>query len=200
MPASRTPYQLTPLTTADLPWADLATLKLSDFDLPGGKQRLATQLKEAIHTVGFFYISDFGIDQADVDAQFALAQDLFALPCEEKMKVAVDKSLPGGPLGYKPAGTISTGRGTTDTFEIYDDPKYNSHFERRLRPSAIEETRAMNEKFNKHLHDHVLYRLLVLAAIVLELEDEEALWRMHNYSAMSNCHMRYVGRPLLATR
>ena len=38
------------MTTVD--WADLVTLDLSQFDLPGGKQKLANQLKDAVHKVG----------------------------------------------------------------------------------------------------------------------------------------------------
>lgn len=37
-------------------WADLVTLDLSKFDRPNGKQELASQLKDAVHKVGFFYI------------------------------------------------------------------------------------------------------------------------------------------------
>jgi hypothetical protein len=33
-------------------WADLATLDLSQFDQPGGKSQLATQLFEAIQKIG----------------------------------------------------------------------------------------------------------------------------------------------------
>ena len=51
---------LTSATTVD--WADLITLDLSKFDEQGGKQRLAAQLKEAVHNVGFFYITGFGLD------------------------------------------------------------------------------------------------------------------------------------------
>jgi isopenicillin N synthase-like dioxygenase len=38
-------------------WADLVTLDLSQFDAPGGKQKLANQLRDAVHKVGFFYVS-----------------------------------------------------------------------------------------------------------------------------------------------
>ncbi len=37
----------------ELDWADLVTLDLSKFDAPGGKQELASQLKDAVHKVGF---------------------------------------------------------------------------------------------------------------------------------------------------
>lgn len=33
-------------------WADLATLDLSTFDQPGGKEKLAKQLSDAIQNVG----------------------------------------------------------------------------------------------------------------------------------------------------
>jgi len=34
-------------------WADLVTLDLSQFDAPGGKEKLAKQLDHAVHKVGF---------------------------------------------------------------------------------------------------------------------------------------------------
>lgn len=39
-------------TTYELDWADLATLDLSKFDIPGGKQQLAVQLHNAIEQIG----------------------------------------------------------------------------------------------------------------------------------------------------
>ena len=33
-------------------YADLVTLDLSEFDQPGGKEKLAAQLKDAAHEVG----------------------------------------------------------------------------------------------------------------------------------------------------
>lgn len=45
------------LTTNSVDWADLVTLDLSQYDAPGGKQRLAAQLRDAVHHVGFLYVS-----------------------------------------------------------------------------------------------------------------------------------------------
>lgn len=33
-------------------WADLVTLDLSTFDAPGGKEKLASQLSEAVNRIG----------------------------------------------------------------------------------------------------------------------------------------------------
>lgn len=84
-------------------WAELATLDLSKFDEPGGKQVLAKQLEEAIKTIGFFYIVNFGLSQDEVDRQFAIGKSVFELPTEEKLKYRADLEH-GGYNGYKPLG------------------------------------------------------------------------------------------------
>jgi hypothetical protein len=43
----------TELTVMQVDWADLVTLDLSQFDTPGGKERLAKQLDHAVNKVGF---------------------------------------------------------------------------------------------------------------------------------------------------
>lgn len=47
------PYSHPPETKEDLPWSELVTLDLEDYDRPGGKERLAKQLEHAVHHVGF---------------------------------------------------------------------------------------------------------------------------------------------------
>jgi hypothetical protein len=38
-------------TTADLPWADIKVIDLSTYNLPGGKEQLAEDLREAVSTL-----------------------------------------------------------------------------------------------------------------------------------------------------
>jgi hypothetical protein len=45
-------YTQAPETTHELDWANLATLDLSKFDAPGGKEDLAKQLHTAIEQIG----------------------------------------------------------------------------------------------------------------------------------------------------
>jgi hypothetical protein len=45
-------YVQVPETSENLDWADLATLDLSKFDQPGGKQELATQFRKAMQDIG----------------------------------------------------------------------------------------------------------------------------------------------------
>lgn len=46
------PYMQAPETSAELDWADLATLDLSKFNQPGGKQELAATLARALEEIG----------------------------------------------------------------------------------------------------------------------------------------------------
>jgi isopenicillin N synthase-like dioxygenase len=45
------------LASLTVEWANLATLDLSRFDEPGGKEELAKQLHEAIKKIGQCYVS-----------------------------------------------------------------------------------------------------------------------------------------------
>lgn len=86
-------------------WAELVTLDLSEFDKPGGKQKLANQLRYAAQHVGFFYVKNFDISQEEVDRQFALGREFYDLPLEEKLKYHNLEDLRKGEYnGYRPAG------------------------------------------------------------------------------------------------
>jgi isopenicillin N synthase-like dioxygenase len=186
-----TRYQDIAETTADLDWADLITIDLSKFDQAGGKQELAAQLKHAISTVGFFYVINFGLSEAEVDEQFSLAKAIFDLPDAEKEKYRVNPAKQGF-FGWKPRGTRKQQHGLTDNLELYDDPKFNELYKDVQRPSPLAENAERTEQFQRHMSSFVLRRLLILCAIIMELPDEEALWKMHDYESRSQCHLRYM--------
>ncbi|KAJ9649817.1 hypothetical protein H2198_010857 [Neophaeococcomyces mojaviensis] len=186
-----TRYQGIPETTAELEWADLVTIDLSQFDLPNGKQKLAAQLKHAISTVGFFYVINFGLTESEVDEQFALAKAIFDLPDDEKQKYRVDSSKQGF-FGWKPRGARKQQHGLMDNLELYDDPKWNDIYKDVARPLPLVDAADRAESFQRHMSSFVLKRLLILCAIILELPDEEALWKMHDYESRSQCHLRYM--------
>ena len=54
---------------------------------------------------GFFYVTNFGISQEEVDRQFALGREFYNLPLEERLKFYNAKDLESGEYnGYRPAG------------------------------------------------------------------------------------------------
>ncbi|KAL2812268.1 hypothetical protein BJX63DRAFT_432711 [Aspergillus granulosus] len=182
-------YHQVPETSFDLDWADLSTLDLSQFDQPGGKERLAKQLFDAIQNIGFFYIVNFGLSQEEVDRQFAIGQQIFNLPLEEKLKYRAELEK-GGYNGYKPKGLREIAPGIFDNTEIYNIPKFIPELE-RLQPELISANRRIIEPFARHIHDEIVRKLLTLIAIILELPEDHFL-NVHRYSEVSDCHLRYM--------
>ncbi|KAI0394729.1 Clavaminate synthase-like protein [Xylariaceae sp. FL0594] len=184
-------YEQAPETKFELDWADLVTLDLSQFDQPGGKEKLASQLFEAIQNIGFFYITNFGLTQEQVDEQFAIGREVFNLPEEEKLRYRADLEN-GGYNGYKPLGLREVRPGIFDNTEIYNIPKFIPELE-RPHPAVICRNRPAIERFARHIHENVVGKLLVLFARVLELPEEDFFLQRHRYDgARSDCHLRYM--------
>ncbi|PTB35173.1 hypothetical protein M441DRAFT_94014 [Trichoderma asperellum CBS 433.97] len=165
-------YHQVPETAHELDWADLVTLDLSQFEELGGKARLAKQLQEAIQKIGFFYITNFSLSQEQVDRQFAIGKEVLQLSTEEKLKyrARIEK---GGYSGYKPLG-------------LRFIPAYE-----RPQPEIINQNRHEIETFARHIHDHIVGKLLILCAIILELPENYFL-NHHRYNVKLDCHLRYM--------
>ncbi|KAK3710274.1 hypothetical protein LTR37_010340 [Vermiconidia calcicola] len=182
-------YEQEPESKFDLEWADLVTLDLSQFDTPGGKERLAAQLKSAVHNVGFFYITNFGLSQDDVDRQFAIGKEFFSLPTEEKIKYKADL-MNGNYNGYRPKGSGEILPGKRDNVEMYNVFKFIPQLERE-QPAIVNEHREEIERFQRKIAEDVVQKLLVLISIILELP-EDYLAKGHQYDDVSECHLRYM--------
>ncbi|KKY13702.1 putative 2og-fe oxygenase superfamily protein [Phaeomoniella chlamydospora] len=159
------------------------------FERPGGKRKLANQLSHAIEKIGFFYITNFGFSQEEVDQQFAIGKKLFELPTEEKLKYRADLEH-GGYNGYKPLGLREIRPGKFDNTEIYNIPKFIPEYE-RPHPALIKEHGSEIERFGRHIGEDIVPKLLVLFAIILELPETYFL-KSHRYTEKSDCHLRYM--------
>jgi isopenicillin N synthase-like dioxygenase len=138
---------------------------------------------------GFFYIINFGLTQEEVDHQFAIGKEFFKLDTEEKLKYRADLEN-GGYNGYKPLGIREIAPGYFDNTEIYNIPKFIPEFE-RPHPALIKENWTDIEKFGRYINDEVVFKLLVLFAIILELPEDFFL-KSHRYEEKSDCHLRYM--------
>lgn len=182
-------YVPAPETSATLDWADLATLDLSKFDLPGGKQELAHEFTRALEDVGFFYVTGHGLSDSDIDTQFALAGSVLAPETDKNpYRAALEQ---GDYNGWKPAGTRNLIPGVKDNFEIYNIPKFIPEHKDRLHPAVVKEHWKIIEKFSLHVHEYVVKRLLVVFAVALGL-DEDWFVRRHRYEESSGDHLRYM--------
>jgi isopenicillin N synthase-like dioxygenase len=140
--------------------------------------------------LGFFYITNFGLSQAQVDRQFSLCQQVFSLPDDEKIRYRADLER-GGYNGYKPAGIREIKNGIYDNTEIYNIPKFTPPYNQRAHPTVITRHWDEIEQFARHIHFEIVRKLLVLFALVLELPEDYFL-KMHRYEEKSDCHFRYM--------
>ncbi|KAJ5045714.1 hypothetical protein NUH16_002534 [Penicillium rubens] len=185
-------YDQVPVTKEELDWAELITLDLAQYEQPGGKEDLVRQLDHAVRNVGFFYVKNFNISQEEIDNQFALGREFYALPLEEKLKFHSASDLERGEYNsYRPAGHRILGNSIKDNVQVYNIPKFDGHHD-RPQPSVLAENIKEIEAFSRKCHTEVVEKLLRLFAILLELPDEDQLVRDHQYDVKGEDHLRYM--------
>ena len=89
---------------SDMPFTKIPVIDFGEF-LHGSvsqQREVAAQIGDACRNVGFMYLVNHGVPQALVGDAYAIAQELFDLPLEEKRKVGY---LPGGFRGYFAKGS-----------------------------------------------------------------------------------------------
>ncbi|KAI6777451.1 hypothetical protein HG530_001396 [Fusarium avenaceum] len=191
MPSATQLYQYdhVPETKENLDWADLPTIDLSLYGTDEGNADLSKTLLEAIRTKGFFYVTNYGISQEQVDTQFALGQQFYELPLEEKLKYQPDLDS-GDYNGYRPAGRRLLSGGIKDKTEVWNMATNDGHITQPL-PELLEENKALIESFSQELHDKVLDPLLHLIALALELP-ADFFTNLHQWNIHDESHLRYM--------
>jgi isopenicillin N synthase-like dioxygenase len=76
--------------------SDREIRRISLADFPARRAEITEQLWSAATGIGFFQVVDHGIDLAEVDRAFALAEAFFALPEETKAQHPLKKGLNSG--------------------------------------------------------------------------------------------------------
>ncbi|KAL1601518.1 hypothetical protein SLS60_006433 [Paraconiothyrium brasiliense] len=189
--ANLEPYVHPPDTKENLPWSELVTLDLEDYNRPGGKERLAKQLEHAVHHVGFFYVKNFGLNQEQIDQQFTLAKHFFELPISEKEKYEINYAEADYNGWRRPGRSLVAS--ARDNIEIFNIPKFIDDFKGKYDyPDLLKAHIGEIETFQRALHANVVLPLLRLFAIVLQLPDEEYLVKQHTYEKKSEDHFRYM--------
>jgi isopenicillin N synthase-like dioxygenase len=93
---------------------EIRRISLRDFD--NRRDEITGQLWAAATDIGFFQLVDHGIDAIDVDAAFAAAEALFALPDPVKTRFALVK---GTNAGWEKLTQVRPSTGTPDQKESY---------------------------------------------------------------------------------
>ncbi|KAL0952481.1 hypothetical protein HGRIS_006745 [Hohenbuehelia grisea] len=179
-----------PETQVPLDWANLTTIDFSRYDAPGGKQALASELKDALRKCGFWTVVNAGIPQVLVDRQLAIAQAFFALPVEQKRSVPCDFSV-GNYFGYREPTRFVGNTAVKENMEMLNIPKYTPDYTNTPRHDFVRMFQDEIAAFHKLVWDVVIKKLFVLFAVVLELPEDYFVER-HAYDRPSEDHLRYM--------
>ena len=98
-----------PDSTEEIPLLDISSYLRGE---PGGRERVAAQLKEITETVGFFYLAGHGIPQSLIDRVFIESRRFHALPADVKDRIPwVDRD------SHK-TGYLGTGKERTERTNV----------------------------------------------------------------------------------
>ena len=92
--------------------------------------------------------------------------------------------------GYRPLGSIEQFPGMRDNWECYHVFKFNPEYQ-KPHPALVLDHYAEIEKFHRHVHQEVAYRVLRLIARALELP-EDFMVNHHRYEDQCSSFLRYM--------
>ncbi|KAH8898119.1 Clavaminate synthase-like protein [Thozetella sp. PMI_491] len=176
-------------TGEDLDYADLEILDFSLYnDGPDARQLLASQVRKAMSTQGFFVIVNHGIAEGDITRMVDIGHTILTrTPPEEKEKLKADIIGKGEYPGFKPRGHWkSAGVDRIENFNINRDMSLHEQ------PSALKPYRSEIQTFVDSVHKDVLYKLLRLFALALELESEDFFVKLHSYEKHDESWFRWM--------
>src|SRR5690242_6931795 len=172
-------------TAKQLDWADIKVIDLSTFDAPGGKKKLAEELRYAVHTTGFFSVVGTGLTQEEVDRQYDIGQAYFDLPIEEKGDAAYRCDFANGNyFGYRAAHEKKImGTDVLDNVESVNIPKFIPSNKHEPFHPYLQQFRADIENFSRRSFE-IASKIFTLFSIILDLP-EDYFSKQHLYNNAS---------------
>ncbi|KAG6917877.1 hypothetical protein DXG01_000647 [Tephrocybe rancida] len=166
----------TPDEATAVDFADLAIIDLAKYATPEGKAELVQDVRNAMSTVGFFYVINHGYTQeqrltliSKTRRIFDIAEIPFTVSDQEKQKYVGKMKETGSYQGYKLRQYWHVDAGVRDQIE-----QYNMHTDVNTKehPEALRPFLPEIDDFARHNHFNVLLPLLRLLALGLELPEE----------------------------
>ncbi|KAG6826197.1 hypothetical protein H0H92_000759 [Tricholoma furcatifolium] len=173
-----------PSTNEKLDFADLAIIDLAKYGTSEGNVELVQQVRNAMKTIGFFYVINHGYTLEQTRRMLDIAEIPFTVSDEEKEKYVANIKETGSYQGYKLrqywvnhllGNTELPGIDSTllafevtiyqERIEVYSDVRAKEH------PAALRPFLPEIEAFAQFNHFNILLPLLRLLALGLELPE-----------------------------
>ncbi|PYH93103.1 Clavaminate synthase-like protein [Aspergillus ellipticus CBS 707.79] len=180
-----------PPTTQQLDWIDLVNIDLAKFEDSVARNELARELLTAVTEHGFLTISNHGISPELCLSQVNLANAVMTMSPEDKklFEATPEEDARGRYVGFKPAGELGIKGGFHKALDHYNilvhDPEGHKH------PVLLQEYMEEVDYVMHFIRNHILKKLLVLVAMILEVPEERVL-RTHSLGKESTEYLRYM--------
>ncbi|KAI1325478.1 Clavaminate synthase-like protein [Xylariaceae sp. FL0255] len=184
-------------TKEELPYANLVTLDLHEFDKgPEAREKLAQLALESLHTTGFLYVVNHDVAPEKVQHQNDIANTLLHYTDEQKKAYMTtpEQAAAGRMVGFK-SPELSAAYGLTPTLNYYNVAKLNDEvFDEmdlsNIPPVLRQEVDSIRD-VTKYLHTVVMRKLLILIAIALKVPPH-TFANLHTWESYSNSYLRYA--------
>ncbi|EMD36736.1 hypothetical protein CERSUDRAFT_155002 [Gelatoporia subvermispora B] len=182
-------YEPAPPTNEPLEYADLAMVDLSKVKTPEGRAELAAQVREAMTTIGFFYVINHGLTQAQNTRIFDVADIPFSqVGDDEKKAFQANIKATGSYQGYKLRQYWHIDAGVRDQIEHYNIVR---DVTKKQHPKALVPLLSEIDAFNRFNHFEILHPLLRLFALGMGLP-EETFVNEHNFDEPGETWLRFM--------
>ncbi|KIJ53705.1 hypothetical protein M422DRAFT_64637 [Sphaerobolus stellatus SS14] len=183
------PYEQPPPTTADLDWADLPIIDVSQAVTEEGRLKLGEQVQDALINVGFFYVVNHGYTEEETAKMFSIANIPFnqVSPEEKKVYEGTPKTT-GSYQGYKLRSYWHIDNGVRDQVENYN---INHDTTKRNHPEALRPYLSDVASFARFNHEQILHPILKLLARGLELP-EDTFVDHHTFEGQNESYVRFM--------
>ncbi|KAJ7059259.1 Clavaminate synthase-like protein [Mycena amicta] len=178
-----------PTTTENLDYAELPIIDLSRDTNTLARSELAVQVRNAMHTHGFFCVVGHGYTPEETARMFDIADITFsAVDPEEKQVYEGKMKEVGSYQGYKPRQYWHIDNGVHDQLEHYN---INRDVTKRGHPAPVRPFLPEIEAFARYSHMNVLHPVLRLLALGLELPEDE-LVNIHGFDSVGETYVRFM--------
>ncbi|KAF2101718.1 Clavaminate synthase-like protein [Rhizodiscina lignyota] len=169
----------------------LRTLDFSKYnDGPEARKELASIVRDAMTTKGFFTLINHGISEEEITRQVDIGHTILKrTPPEEKLRLKAQILEKGSYPGFKLRGLWNVGSDAKDRIENFNVYRVMSQNEQ---PRALEPYRHEIQDFIDFIHKDILKKLLTLFALALELADEDYFVNAHSYEGHDESWLRYM--------
>ncbi|KAG2188440.1 hypothetical protein INT44_001193 [Umbelopsis vinacea] len=158
---------------------------------------VAAAVRSACESIGFLYLTNFGIPQSEVERAFSLSAEFFDQPLEEKRKEEISSNN----LGYVGMRKEILDPGVQkygDTKECFNFGKLVDGKPVQVLPSVIAENQEFMGKFSMDCHK-LCGKILQAFAVAMEINDEDGgihyFEDRHKYTGQCGSVLRFLKYP-----